>query len=313
MGGYYGIPEFNAIRSIAATCDQLGFDSIWLPDHFFSYPVPSTLPFFECWTTLAALSSVVKNVKLGTLCTCSSYRHPSVLAKMAATLDVLTNGRLEFCIGAGWYKAEYKAYGLDYPNSPKRISQLKESVQIIKKMWTEENPTFEGNYYHIYNAICSPQPLQKPHPPIWIGGKGGKFLLRVVAELAQRSNFVVCSPQEYENKLRLLNRYCESFNRDPSEIKYSLGSGLLIDKSKQRLKQKIKKCLSADILRKGRPISLKEYIAPRIIGTPEECLEKIYKYTDMKVDYFIFWFLGRIDVEMLDLFAQSIMPIFKRG
>jgi len=178
-------------------------------------------------------------------------------------------------------------------------------------MWTEEHSSFEGKYYHIHHAICNPKLVQKPHPPIWIGGKGEKLILRAVAEFAQRSNFVVCTPQECKDKVRVLSRYCASLGRNLNEIKFSLGAGLLVDQSEQRLKRQIRKCLAAEVSKKGRPVSLEEYKEPRIIGSPEECIEKIHMYTRLKIDYFILWFLGQTSLKALNLFADQFMQEFK--
>jgi len=185
--------EFEATKNVALQCEKLGFDSIWVYDHFITFPA-TTQACFESWTTLSALATLTKNVGLGQIVTCNSYRYPSVLAKMGATLDVISNGRLNLGIGAGWYKLEYNAYGIPYPKDSVRIAQLREAVQIIKKMWTEDEPSFHGQYYTIDKAINSPKPIQKPHPPILIGGRGKKLTLGVMAEFADRCNFGGQSP-----------------------------------------------------------------------------------------------------------------------
>jgi len=178
---------YERIRNVALKGEELGFDSVWLFDHLQSFPQPGRDPFIECWTTLSALAEATRHIRLGSLVLNAQYRNPALLAKMAATLDNISNGRLEFGIGAGgtiraeWseklgYTAEYRAYGMDFPEKPSnRIYKLQETVQIIKKLWTEDKVTFEGKHYRVKNAFCYPKPVQKPYPPLWIGGAGEKL------------------------------------------------------------------------------------------------------------------------------------------
>ena len=167
---------FESIRSLAAAGEELQYDSIWLGDHFFY----SEQPFLECWTTLSALSCATKKIKLGTQVLCNSYRHPPLVAKMAATLDVISGGRLILGLGAGWHKREYEAYGIPFRRDGIRVSRLEEAVKVIKKMWTQPATTFKGKHYVVKDARCEPKPIQKPHPPIWIGGNGNR-ILRIAA------------------------------------------------------------------------------------------------------------------------------------
>lgn len=211
--------NFTNLKSEALECEKLGFHAIWLSDHFFPFPLygASSMPRLECWTSLSGLASVTKKLRLGTLVLCNSYREPSVLAKMASTLDNISNGRLEFGIGAGWFEAEYRAYGIPFENAPVRISRLREGIQVIKKMWTEENPRFEGKYYTIRDAFCNPKPVQEPHPPIWIGGSGEKLLLRVVAEFADGCNVAgwTGKPKDFKQKIAILEKTLSFYGKRP--------------------------------------------------------------------------------------------------
>ena len=158
--------DYPNVKRIASECEKLEFDSIWLYDHFYPLSPPFNKSVLESWTTLTALALETKAIRLGVLVTCNLFRHPSVLAKMSATVDVISGGRLQFGIGAGWYEEECLAYGIQFPKASVRIRRLRESVQIVKKMWTEEKSDFEGRYYRIKDAICEPKPVQKPHPPV---------------------------------------------------------------------------------------------------------------------------------------------------
>ncbi len=171
---------------IAVLAEELGYDSIWVYDHFHNVPRPAHEAVFECWTTLAAISQRTSRIRLGQMVGCNSYRQPSVLAKITSTIDVISGGRLDWGIGAGWYENEYKGYGFEFPEPKVRIGMLRECVEIVKSMWSEPETSYDGKYYSLSRAQCDPKPVQQPHPPIWIGGGGPKLTLRVVARHADR-------------------------------------------------------------------------------------------------------------------------------
>jgi len=192
-------------------------------------------PFMEGWTTLAALAAVTQKIRLGTMVTSVSYRNPALLAKMAATVDVISRGRLTLSIGAGWYDAEYHQYGWDFPSAAVRIHQLEEAVQLIKAMWTQPRASFSGRYFHIQDAILEPKPLQKPHPPILIGGSGEQLTLRVVARHADACN-LFGNPQEVAQKLEVLRRHCDHEGRDYDEIERTCLPTFLLARDETALK-----------------------------------------------------------------------------
>jgi len=297
--------SYSKMLRIAQLCDSLGFDSFWLPDHFFFSP--NFNAYLEAWTTQTALAAVTKRLRFGNTVLCNSYRHPPVLAKMAATFDVITGGRLDFGIGAGWKEDEYVAYGIEFPKASVRISKLREAVIIIKKMWTEDRSSYEGKYYRIKNAICEPKPVQKPHPPILIGGSGEKLTLKVVAELADRCNFdfgIDNGMEAYKHKIKVLNRYCQLFGRDPEEIEKTIVKQVIIGEDEDEVEAKIQKFKPADVKRE-------DYVKNRIVGTPEECIKKIQEYVDIGFTYFIVNFPDMTEAETLSLFADKIISKLK--
>src|SRR5438874_6983696 len=160
--------KFEAMIRVGVEAEKLGFDSIWLYDHFHTVPYSTLETNFECWISTAALARATSRVRVGQLVTCNNYRSPSLLAKMASTVDVLSHGRLDFGIGAGWYEEEYQAYGYPFPDAPTRLRMMREAIQIILKMWTEEEAHFEGKYYQVRGAINQPKGVQKPHIPMLI-------------------------------------------------------------------------------------------------------------------------------------------------
>ena len=196
--------QFLFSRSVALKAEKLGYDAGYVYDHFVPYyGNNSSGPFLEAYTLLSAIASVTSKLRIGQVVTCNSYRHPSLLAKMTSTLDAISNGRLEFGIGAGWFEKEYLSYGYRFDSAMSRVEQLDESLKIIKKMWSNEKSSFKGKHYSLNNAICNPKPVQKPHPPIMVGG-GGNKMMEVVARHATRYNPPCGSPEILVQKITLL-------------------------------------------------------------------------------------------------------------
>ncbi|GHO56847.1 LLM class F420-dependent oxidoreductase [Ktedonobacter robiniae] len=194
----------------------------WLFDHFMPLGKDFTGPCLEGWTLLAAYAAVTKRVRLGLMVTGNTYRHPAVLANMAATVDIISGGRLDFGIGAGWNEREHSSYGIPLYSTGERIRRLGEACEIIKRMWTETTPSYEGKYHQIKDAYCEPKPIQKPHPPFVIGGAGEKLTLRIVAQYASIWNFVGGDAEVFQQKSAVLDNHCASIGRDPQTIQRSI-------------------------------------------------------------------------------------------
>lgn len=295
--------EFSEIRDAAVLCDELGYHSVWLYDHLLGQG-GLDLDIYEAWTLMSALSTVTKNVRLGAMVLCSSFRPPALLAKMASTLDVISGGRLEFAIGAGWFEPEYRAYGYDFPDARTRIEQLSEAVSIIKSMWTEEKPGFAGRYYRIEDAYCNPKPAQKPHPPVIIGGSGEKYLLRTVAGLADEWNCPATHSEECERKIGVLRNHCAEVGRDPDEIKISQQTVCVLAGDETELEEKLQKAqrrygFFGDIRKIG------------IVGTPARCIEKIRENEGKGITKYTIFFSDVMNPETLALFANEVMPAFR--
>src|SRR5262249_47900728 len=178
------VTDVGELRAIAQAAEQLGYHSLWLYDHFYHFPTADNVTILEPWTLMSVLAGATSRIRLGTLVLCNGYRPPALLAKMAATLDVLSGGRLEFGYGAGWHQEEFAGYGYEFPSVAARIRQREEGLTVIKKLWTDARPTWAGKYSRLDNAFCEPNPRQRPHPPITIGGGGERMLLRAVARHA---------------------------------------------------------------------------------------------------------------------------------
>ena len=194
----------------------------WLFDHFMPLGPDPTGPCLEGWTLLAALAAQTERIRVGQMVTGNTYRHPAVLANMGATVDIISHGRMDFGIGAGWNELEHSSYGIPLPEPGDRIRMLGEACEIIRRMWTEEAPTFEGRYYQVHDARCEPKPVQKPLPPFVIGGSGEKLTLRVVAQYADIWNFVGGPVDEFLRKCAILDEHCAVVGRDPAAIARSI-------------------------------------------------------------------------------------------
>jgi F420-dependent oxidoreductase-like protein len=271
---------------------------------------------FECWITLTHLAAKTQRIRLGTIVTCNSYRHPSLLAKIASVVDVISNGRLEFGIGAGWYDHEYKGYGFEFEKSSVRIKKLREAVQIIRKMWTEDKVDFDGKYYHLEGAINMPKPLQKPTPPITIGGQGEHLALRVVAELADKWNLTPCpSIEDYKRKVSVLEKHCLVLGRNPADIEKTLACDMVVKRTKGEVDTLLNRLAGGGLLSgnyKGdghfEIASPHEYSGVHIVGTPHECVDKIKSFEEVGVGYFIFSFPIGEQIESMRILAEEIIP-----
>ncbi len=214
--------SIDELRSLWRVADEGGFDSCWVMDHFASLGPRDDLPIFETWTLLAAMAGMTTQCRIGCAVVGNTYRHPGVLAKMAVTVDHLSGGRLDFGIGAGWAENEHTMLGLEFGSRGDRADRLEESLQVIRGLWTQPRTTVEGRHYRVTDAVAEPKPVQRPHPPIWIGGSGPRRTLRIAAEHADVWNAAGGSPEEVAVSSAVLDRHCADVGRDPGEIRRSV-------------------------------------------------------------------------------------------
>jgi F420-dependent oxidoreductase-like protein len=264
---------YDLIQKAAVAAEHNGFDSVWVADHLVPHRGPET-PVFECWTTLSALARDTTKIRLGTYVTSNTFRYPSLLAKMASVVDVISGGRVELGLGSGYNETEHQRYGIPLFTYGRRMRQFREGVHIIRAMFTEEAPTFKGEFYEIQEAINYPKPVQNPHPPIWIGGQGLK-LLKIAAEFAdwwQHPRSHAISDEGFQQKSAQLDEFCVELGRKPEQIKRSLGLTFFIEKDEDRLKER-RKALGN--------------LPPDQGGTPDRWIERFRGYKDSEVSQFI--------------------------
>ncbi|MFX0096900.1 MAG: TIGR03560 family F420-dependent LLM class oxidoreductase [Candidatus Hodarchaeota archaeon] len=306
--------DYHFVKNMALKAEELAFDQFTLVDHI--YPMRHTQPMsdeeryspsqqmLEPLVTLTALAMDTKKIRIGPLVFCVAFRLPQILAKMAATLDVISKGRLFFSIGAGWFEREYKEFGIPFEKPKTRIERLREGTMIIKKLWSEDKATFHGRYYRIDNAGCYPKPIQKPYPPIAIGGSGEKYTLRVVAELADEWNAIADDPSVLKRKFAVLANHCHDVGRDFDEIAKSYMSAVFIGEDEKDIHERMK----ARALRINR--SVDEYKKGRIHGTPEQCFEIIKQLVDIGFTKFYAVFPELPNTENLEIFAKDVLTKF---
>ncbi|HDL48855.1 MAG TPA: LLM class F420-dependent oxidoreductase [Actinobacteria bacterium] len=307
-----GIPEerhWETMRSVAATIERSGYESLWVYDHFHTVPVPSQEVTYEAWTLMASLAAVTSTVRLGQMCTCNSYRPPSYLAKVAASIDVISGGRVEMGIGAGWYEHEHAGYGYEFPKASVRIGMLREAVEIMRRMWTEDTVRHVGKYYTLDGAICRPKPVQNPHIPFWVAGGGEKLTLNVAARYASYTNFGQ-SVDEFIHKSDILRRHCEDVGTDFATIVRSSNFNVVCEESEAAVKERL-----AWIRDHYRPyvaedrLDRMEAMYREMAGTPEQLVARLKPWADAGLRYAIGYFAeAAYDTNGLELFAREVIP-----
>ena len=309
--------DLDATIRYAQRAEELGFDSVWVSDHFFldlsRYGgEKKRYKSLEALTTLSAIAIETERVRLGTLVLCEAFRHPPVLAKMATTLDIVSDGRLELGIGAGWYEDEYTAFGFRFPPMAERIERLRETAEILGGMLTNDRFTFTGRHYHVDDAPNDPPPVQKPRPPMWIGGKGGPKILRLIAETADGWNTVWrWTPEAYGERSRALDAACEKAGRDPATVHRSLGLYTVVGSDERDFAARW------EHVRDGAPIDAsalkaEDFAHDALAGPAAACIERIKEFEALGVEHLICTFglvpFSVSDDEQIELFAREILP-----
>ncbi|MFI5271496.1 MAG: LLM class F420-dependent oxidoreductase [Ktedonobacterales bacterium] len=214
---------YEAMQRVWHAADETPeFEHAWLFDHFIPLGPDPTGPIFEGWTLLGALAAQTQRIRLGLMVTGNTYRHPAILANIGATVDVISHGRLDMGLGAGWHEVEHHMYGMTLPPPGERIRRFAEACEVIKLLWTETEANFEGQFYHLHDARCEPKPVQRPYPPFVIGGSGEQRTLRVVAQYASVWNFAGGPVEDFAHKSAVLDERCAEIGRDPAAIARSI-------------------------------------------------------------------------------------------
>ncbi len=288
--------SWPALLDRARLVEKLGFHSLWLVDHMWTRGMPD-LDHHECLTLMAGLAAATDHLRIGTLVICNSYRNPALLAKSLTTIDHISNGRLEIGIGAGWMDEEYRAYGYEFPSMGKRLRQLDESLQVLNAMFADKRASFKGKYYEIADAPLNPKPVQRPHPPILIGGSGEKVMLRIVAKYADRWN-CPAGYDDFARKLNVLKDHCRAVGRDFSTL--TISEQLLVCMGKD----------DEEVERKWQMAKRFPFSATGIKGTPDQIIAQLRERVNRGVTMFTIFFSDFAPPATLETFARQVMPAF---
>ena len=312
-----GIPtehHWQTILDQAQKADDGPWESIWVWDHFHTVPIPTDEAKHEAWTLMAALGATTQRVRLGQMCTCIAYRNPVYLAKVAATCDIISGGRVEMGIGAGWYEHEWRAYGYGFPSAGDRLGMLDEGVQIMRQAWTDGKATLDGKHYQVDGAIVRPLPLQAGGIPIWIAGGGEKKTLRIAAKYANYTNFDG-TPDAFKRKSEILEEHCRDIGRDFDEITRSANYNMLIGETEADVKDRLNWLV--DHYTKLVPEAQVEryrhlYETGPLVGTPEQIVEKLRELEKLGMTYTItYWLDAAYDRSSIELFETQVIPEFQ--
>lgn len=286
--------NYTRIRAIALECQSLGFDSLWLKDNFTPWlgdwfsdwkGKPET-ELLECWSTLSALASITEKIRLGAVLV-NLYRSPSLVAKMASSLDRISGGRLELGLSAGWHKRECESYGISFPPPGIRVKMLEESIQVIRSMWTDQKASFNGDFYTLREAVCEPKPVQKPYPPLWVGG-GGKKTLRLAAKYADGWIYGLCPKNEYLRALKELMEECKKLGRDWNSIAKAWYGILSVGEDESVIQRDLDNVI--------------------IAGTADKVVNELQDYLSNGVTHIIPNFARTRDTSPLRLFVREVKP-----
>jgi F420-dependent oxidoreductase-like protein len=301
-----GLPQFGTslahAQEVAQAADEAGFDWVYCVDHLIGIPNEEE-PVLEGWTEIVAIAGVTRRVRIGHLVLCVSFRSPTLLAKMAATLDVLSGGRFFLGLGAGWHQGEYAQYGYELPAVGTRLAQLDETLGVARSMWTRERTTFEGRHFTVRNAVCNPKPVQA-RLPVLIGGGGERVLLRLVARHADIWNNLGVYHADVSRKRDVLAAHCREIGRDPGEIVVSQQTIAAIAPDVAEARRRTKAVFDAVGFLDGAPDLA-------LTGTPDEVRARVERNRELGVNAFMMSFGRRFDPEDVRLFGREVVAAYR--
>ena len=309
LAGISPADHWKTMLGVARAAEAGPYESIWVYDHFHTVPVPTEEATHEAWTLMAALAAATERVRLGQMCTCMSYRNPAYLAKVAATIDAISGGRVEMGIGAGWYEHEWEAYGYGFPTAGERLRQLDEGVQIMRQLWTEGVATLHGRQYQVDGAICRPLPLQEGGIPLWIAGGGERKTLRIAAQYASYTNFDG-SPEGFVRKSELLAEHCRDVGTDFDAIVRSANYNVVIGETEKDVqdrlawfRSRLEKLLPAEKVES----TLSGYANSPLCGTPDQVASRLTEMQKLGMTYTITYFPeAAFDQSGIELFSREV-------
>jgi F420-dependent oxidoreductase-like protein len=303
--------QWHVMRELASYADNGAWDSLWVYDHFHTVPVPTAEATHEAWSLMAAYAASTSRIKLGQMCTAMSYRNPVYLSKVAATVDVISGGRVQMGIGAGWYEHEWRAYGYGFPSAGVRLARLDEGVQIMRDAWRDGVVTFSGEHYQADGAIVAPKPLQPNGIPLWIAGGGERKTLRIAAKYAQYTNYTP-EPAEFKRKSEILAQHCLDVGTDFDAIVRSANFTAVVGDSDADVKERlgrIRDRFVGFVGEQGADAMIAATATEAATGTSEQVVEKLRHMRDLGCQYAICLFPeAAYDRSGIELFEREVIP-----
>ncbi|MBF4998928.1 LLM class F420-dependent oxidoreductase [Nocardia sp. BSTN01] len=308
--------QWGVMRDLAQRADATEvWESLWVYDHFHTVPVPTEEATHEAWTLMSAFAATTTRIRLGQMCTAISYRNPAYLAKVAATVDLVSGGRVEMGIGGGWYEHEWRAYGYGFPSAGERLGRLDEGVQIFRQAWTTGTATLDGKYYQVDGARVYPLPLQEGGIPIWVAGGGEKVTLRIAAQYAQYTNFAG-DPETFTHKSQLLRDHCAAVGTDFDAITRSSNFNTVIGATEAEVRERLDALTSRLTPALGADAA-KDWVTnlsadSPAVGTPEQIVENLSRVRDLGLSYAIHNFPeSAYDLSGVELFEREVIPALR--
>ena len=303
--------QWHVMRELASYADNGAWDSLWVYDHFHTVPVPTAEATHEAWSLMAAYAASTSRIKLGQMCTAMSYRNPVYLSKVAATVDVISGGRVQMGIGAGWYEHEWRAYGYGFPSAGVRLARLDEGVQIMRDAWRDGVVTFSGEHYQADGAIVAPKPLQPNGIPLWIAGGGERKTLRIAAKYAQYTNYTP-EPEEFKRKSEILAQHCRDVGTDFDAIVRSANFTAVVGDSDADVKERLGRIRDRFVEfvgQQGADAMIAATATEAATGTSEQVVEKLRHMRDLGCQYAICLFPeAAYDRSGIELFEREVIP-----
>jgi F420-dependent oxidoreductase-like protein len=297
--------------ALAESCERLGIEALFRSDHYLSVADQRDRGSLDAWATINALAAITTTVRLGTMVSPATFRHPSVLAKLATTADHVSGGRVEVAVGTGWWEAEHETYGFAFPPMRERMAILGEQLEIIHRSWEPGPFSFAGEHYSVTDLDALPKAVQRPHPPLIAGGSAGPKAAALAARWADEYNVVFVTPDEAREKNEAIRAACEAIGRDPATMAHSLMNGLVLGATREEVHRRV---AAVARLQGEEPTDLAahaEELGKRwIVGTPDVVIARLREYEAAGISRVYLQHLAHRDLDMLDLLAREVIPAF---
>lgn len=294
--------------ALAEACERNGLEGLFRSDHYASLDGHVERGSLDAWTTLAALAGRTTRIRLGTMVSPATFRHPSLLAKSVVTADHVSGGRVELGLGAGWNEEEHRRYGFPFPETRVRMELFAEQLEIVHRQWTEESFSFEGRHYRLEDCRAQPRPLQQPHPPLIVGGSGKPGTIGPAVRFADEYNTFYVGLEECRLRRRRLHEACERAGRDPGSIRFSLMTGCVVGRDEGELRRRAQRIME----RMGGRGEVKSFLRERadvwVSGTVEQALERLRALEAAGVERVFLQHLDHTDVELVELIGAELVP-----